>query len=142
MGISLNLNLLLKPTKLFSNSTGILIDVMKNLKIPRLLSVTGFGSGDSKDSIHCIQKLPFQIVFGHAYSDKTLQENLIKKSSLNWVIARPGILTNFPEKIQYRVLTNSSEWRHGITSRADVAHYLIQQVEQDNYIGKTSVLIN
>lgn len=142
LGIPLNLSLLLEPTQIFSNSTKILIEEMEILKVPRLLSVTGFGSGDSKDSIHCFQKLPFKIVFGHAYSDKTLQEDLIKKSSLDWVIARPGILTNLPEKNQYQVLTNHSEWRNGLISRADVAHFLIQQVEHDNYIGKTAVLIN
>ena len=58
LGALLNLKLLLEPTKLFSNSTKILINAMEYLKVPRLLCVTGFGSGDSKGNIHCLQKNP------------------------------------------------------------------------------------
>ena len=34
------------------------------------------------------KRLPFEIVFGRAYEDKSLQEHLIKESGLDWTIAR------------------------------------------------------
>ena len=63
----------------------------------RLICVTGFGAGDSRASISCLQRLPFQMVFGRAYADKSVQERLIKDSSLDWTIVRPGVLTTAGE---------------------------------------------
>jgi len=105
--------------------------------------VTGFGSGDSRASISCLQRLPFQIVFGRAYDDKTLQEKLIKESELDWTIARPGVLTSGPRTGGgYRILAEASQWSNGIISRADVAEFLVRQIGDGAYIRKTPVLIN
>jgi hypothetical protein len=41
-------------------------------------------------------RLPFEALLGRVYVDKAVQEMMIKRSSLAWVIARPGILTNGP----------------------------------------------
>ena len=84
---------LLRPVHLFSEATEILIGAMKTQKVKRLICLTGFGAGDSRASISCLQRLPFQVVFGRAYDDKSLQEQLIKDSELDWTIARPGVLT-------------------------------------------------
>lgn len=110
--------------------------------VKRLICVTGFGAGDSRASISCLQRLPFQIVFGRAYDDKSLQEKLIKESELDWTIARPGVLTSGPRTGRYRILAEASQWRNGIISRADVAEFLVRQIGDQAYIGKTPVLIN
>jgi NAD(P)-dependent dehydrogenase (short-subunit alcohol dehydrogenase family) len=39
-------------------------------------------AGLSRSSISCLQRIPFQLVFGRAYEDKSLQERLIKESLL------------------------------------------------------------
>jgi putative NADH-flavin reductase len=104
--------------------------------------VTGFGAGDSRASISCLQRLPFQIVFGRAYDDKSLQEQLIKESELDWTIARPGVLTSGPRTGQYQILSEASQWRNGIISRADVAEFLVRQIGDQTYIRKAPVLIN
>ena len=87
---------LFRPVHLFSDATRVLIAAMRSQVVKRLICVTGFGAGDSRASISCLQRLPFQIVFGRAYDDKSLQEQLIKESELDWTIARPGVLTNEP----------------------------------------------
>jgi hypothetical protein len=76
---------------LFSDATRVLIAAMGAQGVKRLICVTGFGAGDSRASISFLQRLPFQIVFGRAYADKSLQERLIKESVLDWTIARPGV---------------------------------------------------
>jgi putative NADH-flavin reductase len=115
---------------------------MRRQGVKRLICVTGFGAGDSRTSISCLQRLPFQIVFGRAYEDKCLQENLIKQSDLDWTIARPGVLTSGPRTGRYRILAAASQWRNGIISRVDVAEFLVRQIEDGAYIRKTPVLIN
>ena len=133
---------LIRPVHLFSDATRVLIAAMKSQGVKRLICVTGFGAGDSRASISCLQRLPFQIVFGHAYDDKSLQEQLIKESELDWTITRPGVLISGPRTGHYRILSESSQWRNGIISRADVAEFLIRQIKDQTYIHETPVLIN
>jgi len=140
--LGVGLSELFQPIRLFSDATRILIAAMKNHGTKRLICVTGFGAGDSRASINCLQRMPFQIVFGRAYRDKTLQEQLIKASGLDWTIARPGVLTSGPRTGRYQILSEASQWRNGVISRANVAEFLVQQIEDQVYIGKTPVLIN
>ena len=140
--LGVGLGELFRPVHLFSNATQVLIAAMKRQDIKRLICVTGFGAGDSRASISCLQRLPFQIVFGRAYDDKSLQEQLIKESELDWTIARPGVLTSGPRTGHYQILSEASQWRNGIISRADVAEFLVRQIGDQTYIRKAPVLIN
>ena len=133
---------LFRPVHLFSDATRVLIASMRSHGVKHLICVTGFGAGDSRASISCLQRLPFQIVFGRAYDDKSLQEKLIKESELDWTIARPGVLTSGPRTGLYRILVEASQWRNGIISRADVAEFLVRQIGDLAYIRKTPALIN
>ena len=133
---------LFRPVHLFSDATRVLIQAMRIQGVKRLICVTGFGAGDSRASISCLQRLPFQIVFGRAYDDKSLQEQLIKESELDWTIARPGVLTSGPRTGHYQILSEASQWRNGIISRADVAEFLVRQIGDQTYIRKAPVLIN
>ena len=133
---------LFSPVNLFSVATRILIPAMKRLGVNRLICVTGFGAGDSRASISRWQRLPFLAIFGRAYVDKGLQERLIQDSGLNWTIVRPGVLTSGPRTGGYRKLLEPSQWRNGMISRADVAEFLVQQIEDPNYLRQAPVLVN
>jgi len=133
---------LLHPVHLFSDATRVLIAAMRSRGVKRLICVTGFGAGASRASISCLQRLPFQIAFGRAYDDKSVQEKLIQESELDWTIVRPGVLTSGPRTSRYRVLSEPSQWRNGIVSRADVAEFLVRQIGDQAYIRKAPVLIN
>ena len=133
---------LFRPVHLFSDATRVLIAAMRTQAVKRLICVTGFGAGDSLASISCLQRLPFQIVFGRAYDDKSLQERLIKESELDWTIVRPGVLTSGPRTGRYKILSEASQWRNGIISRSDVAEFLVQQIEDQTYVHQAPVLVN
>ena len=133
---------LFRPVHLFSEATEILIGAMKTQKVKRLICVTGFGAGDSRASISCLQRLPFQVVFGRAYDDKSLQEQLIKDIELDWTIARPGVLTSGRRTNHYKVLSEASQFRNGIISRANVADFLVRQIVDQTYIHKAPVLVS
>jgi putative NADH-flavin reductase len=133
---------LFRSVRLFSDATRVLIAAMRAQGVKRLMCVTGFGAGDSRDSIACLQRLPFQLILGRAYDDKGLQERLIKDSGLDWTIVRPGILTGGPRTGRFRVLEEASQWRNGIIARSDVAAFLVQQIEDRHYVHKAPVLIN
>ena len=140
--LGISLRDLFKPVRLFSESTRVLIAAMTEKSVNRLICITGFGAGDSQTSIAPLQRFPFKIVFGHAYDDKGRQEELIKQSGLDWTIARPGVLLNGARTGRYKVLRDPSEWRNGIIARANVADFLVKQVEDRSFIGAAPVLVN
>jgi len=133
---------LFRPVHLFSVATRVLVAAMEAHAVKRLICVTGFGAGDSAASIPFLQRVPFQLVFGRAYADKSVQEALIKNSTLDWTIARPGVLTGGPRTQRMQVLADASGWRNGIVARADVADFLIRQIEDRTYVRKALVLVN
>ncbi len=132
---------LFKPVHLFSEATRLVIAAMKAHDVRRLLCVTGFGAGESRSKISCLQRLPFELVFGRAYADKSVQEDLIKESGLEWTIARPGVLTGGPRIGRYQILSEAAQWRNGMISRSDVADFLVQQIEDRTYVHKAPVLV-
>ena len=140
--LGIGLRDLFKPVRLFSESTRVLIAAMTEKSVNRLICITGFGAGDSQASIAPLQRFPFKIVFGHAYDDKGRQEELIKQSGLDWTIARPGVLLNGARTGRYKVLRDPSEWRNGIIARANVADFLVKQIEDRRFIGAAPVLVN
>jgi putative NADH-flavin reductase len=130
------------PVQLFSAATRVLIAAMAARGVRRVICVTGFGAGASEASIGLLQRVPFQLVFGRAYKDKTLQENLLVQSSLDWTIVRPGVLTGGAYTGRYKVLDQPSQWRNGIIARADVADFLVKQIDNPASIRKSYVLVN
>ena len=140
--LGVGLGELFQPIHLFSDATRVLIAAMKAQAGKRLICVTGFGAGDSRASISCLQRVPFQLVFGRAYDDKSRQERLIKESALDWTIARPGVLTGGPRTGRYQVLREPSKWRNGIISRGDVADFLVRQIDDATFVHEAPVLVN
>lgn len=132
---------LFAPVSLFSEATKLLLPAMKSNGVKRLISVTGFGAGDSSQSISAFQRLPFNAVFGHAYADKTLQEQLIKSSDLDWTIIRPGVLTGNLCSGKYQAFDQPKDWRNGIIARSDVADFCIKQISNPESYHKAFVLV-
>ena len=129
-----------RPGHLFSGATRVLIASMRETGVKRLIAVTGFGAGDSRNRGGCLYNTAFHLFLGRAYDDKDEQEYLIQESELDWVIARPVILTSGSRTGRYHVLVEPRSWRIGFISRADVADFLVKQIDDDAYLGKTPVL--
>ena len=74
------------------------------------------------------------------YADKDRQEALIRATDLDWTIVRPGFLTNGPLTRSYRVLTDLAGVTAGRISRADVAHFMLQELAANRYLRQTPLL--
>ena len=140
LGVSVGPEIILKPTRLFSKATRVLVTAMEEAKVTRLICVTGFGAGDSRGRGGFLCSVAFQLLLGHVYDDKDLQERIVRRSKLDWVIVRPVILTNGPETNAYRALVNPRRWRWGFISRADVADFLVKQIDDNAFLHKTPAL--
>lgn len=131
LGIKESIAMLWQEVTLFSRSTEVLLQEMPKAGVKRLIVVTGFGAGRSAQAMSFIERTGHRALLGKPYADKDRQEEMLMQSDLDWTIARPVILTSGQKTAKYRILREPSEWRNGLIPRADVAHYLIDAVEQD-----------
>lgn len=141
LGVKTGAEMVVRGTKLFSKATRVLVEAMQTEGVSRLVALTGFGAGDSRNQGGCLYDLGFNAILGRVYDDKNVQEHLIRSSDLAWTIARPVILTDQPATQRYRVVLDPADWRSGTIARADVADFLVKQVASDEYLRKAPVLI-
>jgi uncharacterized protein YbjT (DUF2867 family) len=143
LGVDISPRAIFECTTLFSQSTRILVDAMKAAGVKRLIVVTGLGAGDSRGHGGLLyDAVVFPLLLKRVYDDKDVQEWTIRSSGLDWTIVLPGLLTNRPATTRYRVLTASKDWRFGAISRADVADFLVRQIDDRALIGTTPLLIS
>ena len=140
LGISSDPELILTGTRLFSAATRILVRAMEASTVRRLICVTGFGAGNSRGRGGILYNLASALLLGRIYADKDVQERIIRRSQLDWTVVRPTILTNGPRTKAYRVLTDPRDWAPGFISRADVADFLVKQIDDTNLLRKTPAL--
>lgn len=141
LGVKVGPDKIVRGTKLFSTATRVLVEAMQAEGVSRLVALTGFGAGDSRNQGGCLYDLSFNAVLGRVYDDKSVQEHLIRSSDLAWTIARPVVLTDRPATHRYRAVLDPADWRPGTITRADVADFLVKQITSEEYLRKAPVLI-
>src|SRR6476619_2766910 len=143
LGVDFSPRLIFEGTRLFSDSTRILVEAMKTVGVKRLIIVTGLGAGESRGHGGFLYDVVFfPLLLKRVYDDKDVQEWIVRSSGLDWTIVRPGLLKDRPATGSYRVLAAPRDWRFGAISRADVADFLVRQVDDRALIGTTPLLIS
>lgn len=145
LGVPLSLETVMHGTDLYSRAGRVLVDEMeagaKRGGTKRLIAVTGFGAGDARDHLGPLYQVGFQLSLKRIYDDKDIEEVIIKRSSLDWTIARPGILRDGAATGLYQALTDKSDWRVGEIRRSDVAQFIIDELATPRFVHQTPLLI-
>jgi putative NADH-flavin reductase len=128
-----------KTSVVLSTGTSNILSTMATKKVKRLVCVTAIGAGDSVNQCTPLTRLVLRRGLRWLFKEKDRQEQLIKKTVLDWTIIRPTALTNGPRK--NNVITENV--RSGILthiSRADVAAMMIEIIDQPKTHKKALVL--
>lgn len=127
------------PSKIFSEGTRNIIRAMEQHGVRRFVCETSLGVGDSVGRLglyYTLFVIPVIVFF--YFRDKGRQERLIRKSNLDWIIVRPGQLTNGPKRGSYRHGDNIGNFITTVSiSRADVADFMLEQLTDDTYLRKS-----
>ncbi|MGQ0657490.1 MAG: NAD(P)-dependent oxidoreductase [Chromatiales bacterium] len=138
---SIGINITWKPVTVFSDGTRNLLQAMRKHGVKRLICVTGIGAGDSKGHGGFVyDRIVNPLLLRSIYADKDRQEALIKTSNVDWTIVRPGFLTDGPLTKRYRALTDLAGVTAGKISRADVAHFILGQLNSRDCVKQTPLL--
>jgi putative NADH-flavin reductase len=118
----------------FSQGTSYAIEAMKAHGVRRIVVLSAFGTGESRKLMNAVMRtLVVSWLLKGAFADHERQETLVKQSGLDWVIARPGRLTNGPAHKKYVTKTAIEPFPSSI-SRADVADFLVTAAEADTWV--------
>ncbi len=110
----------------FSQGTGYAIDAMKQAHVDRLVILSALGTGPSRPLLNPVLRLlVVDFLLKGPFSDHERQEELARASGLEWVVARPGRLTDGRARSAY-VKTTAIEPVPSSISRADVADFLVE----------------
>jgi putative NADH-flavin reductase len=125
------------PTRILSEGTRSVLRAMETHGVRRFVCETSLGIGNSVGRMGLYYSLfVIPALLPLYFWDKTRQEQLIAASKLEWVIVRPAVLTNADSRGAYRYgrKIGSFLWTARI-ARADVADFMLKQLEDDSYVG-------
>ncbi len=122
-----------------SEGTRNIVRAMDKNGVKRFICESSLGIGDSHGQLGIFYNfVMIPLLLRNIFADKEVQEDIIKNSDLDWVIVRPGVLTNGPHTASYRAGFATTD--HSIrarVSRADVADFMLRQVTNDTYLRQT-----
>jgi len=125
-----------------AQGTANIIAGMKQHGVKRLVCQSTLGAGDSAPALNFFWKyIMFGLLLRPAMADHQLQEQYVRESGLNWTIVRPAAFTDGPATNDYRHGFHPTA--KGLTlkiSRSDVAGFLLKQLHDNTYMGKTPAL--
>jgi len=127
------------PTRILSRGTGHILRAMEARGVSRFVCETSLGIGDSAFRLGLFYTLfIIPVILPFYFWDKTRQERMIAASRAEWVIVRPGALTNGAKRgvVRHGSSVGNALWAVRI-SRADVAAFMLNQLESDTYVGSS-----
>lgn len=126
------------PTRILSDGTRNILRAMERHDVPRFVCETSLGIGESAGRMGLVYTLfVVPVILPFYFWDKTRQERVIAASSAEWVIVRPGALTDGEKRGVRRegASVGSFLWTVKI-SRADVAAFMLDQLTSDLYLRR------
>ena len=100
----------------------------------RLVVLSALGVGDSRPLLPWVaRKLMVDMLLKLPFADHEVQERQVRESGLEWTLARPSRLTNGPARHRYAKKAALERVPSSI-SRADVAHFMVDACERDDWL--------
>ncbi|MDA4112734.1 MAG: SDR family oxidoreductase [Thaumarchaeota archaeon] len=114
-----------------------IVDAMKKAGVRRLIVESAYGAGDSAKELPVLNRLIVRdLLLRSQFRAKDLMESYVEKSDLEWTIVRPPRLTDGPRRGNYRAGDRIRlDILSGI-SRADVAEFMLRQVEDIEFVRR------
>jgi putative NADH-flavin reductase len=133
-----------KPTTLYSTGMKNIMEAMQANGVKRIICISA-GALDTNPKmgffIRLLTKAVLQRILKEPYADMRLMEKEIRQTDLDYTIMRPPMLKDKPPKRKYRIAVNGHITRPFSIARADLAHYMVNHVD-DSQTFKSIVEIS
>ncbi|MEM6585606.1 MAG: SDR family oxidoreductase [Pseudomonadota bacterium] len=131
-----------KPNTVLSDATRRIVRAMEEEGVARLAAITSLGCGASRDQVNSrLMRFLIKTVAKEIWADKDRQEDVIRASELDYLIVRPGGLTDRPARGSWTIMREGEAQKgRQMIARADVAAFILQKLESGE-LGREAVVI-
>ena len=130
----------LSSQNLISRSVRVIVAAMHSEGVRRLIFVSAFGVGESRRDAPLLPRIMYRLFLGRLFADKAAADDYLRRSDLDWTLVYPVLLTNGPATGRYRVGERLRLGALPKISRADVAAFILTQLDDTAYLRKTAVV--
>ena len=120
-----------------ARGTETVVKAMERHGVKRIVVMSTVGAGDSGKALKPILRTILKIVIRNQLRDHTMQEDILKKSSLDWTAVRAAGLTDGPAKGTYKIGYDLMATR---IAREDVAACMVGMLSDEKYSRKTPII--
>jgi uncharacterized protein YbjT (DUF2867 family) len=130
----------LRSGSLIARSAPLIVRTMERQGIRHLIFMSAYGVGTTWTDVPILPRILMGLFFRDLYTDKEIGEEAVRRSNLDWTLVYPVTLTNGPRTGRYRVGERLRLRGFPTISRADVAEFILTQVEDRRYLRKGVLL--
>lgn len=115
-----------------------IVKAMEELGVKRLICQTTLGVGNSWQNLNFFWKyIMFGFLLKKAFQDHIMQEKYVTESNLDYTLVRPSAFTDEPATANFHIGFNTKIKNLRLKiPRADVANFMLEQLDTDKFIGK------
>ncbi|NOU46898.1 MAG: NAD(P)H-binding protein [Bacteroidales bacterium] len=124
-----------------SKGTANIIAAMKKIGAKRLVCLSAQGAGDSWNYMpdEFKEMVLNDKILKASFHDHGIQEDIVKKSDLEWTIVRPTEITGEKEKATFTKNSPAENSTFQI-SKFDVAQFIVDEIEGNNFIKQVVMI--
>jgi putative NADH-flavin reductase len=131
----------LKSGELIARAMPCILRAMESEGVSRLVFTSAFGVGATHRDVPLLPRIFIRLLLQDLYRDKEAGEELLRRSDLDWTLVYPTGLVDGPATGRYRVGERLALRGFPRIRRADLADFLLSQIEDTTYVRK-GVLIS
>ena len=127
-----------KHVDVCSGGIASIISAMQSAGVKRVVALSSQGVGDSK--LDKLGQLGASLLLAKSFRDKQAMEVMLADSDREWIVVRPGMLTNATARGTWRTDVDG-DISGGKICRADVAAFMLKQLASDDWLRKRPVIV-
>ena len=126
--------------ELITPSLHALVPAMQEHGVRRLIWLSALGVGQTREQAPAMLWLPFSTVLRRIGRDKAGGEEYLRSTDLDWTLVYPPALTNGPRTGSYRSGETVNVRGLPRISRADVAEFMLGQLDDVAHIRRNAIV--
>ena len=131
-----------RSARVCSSAMRNIVPAMARHGVRRIVAISTFGAGDTRALVGWLARtLLFGFVLRSEVADKEVMESVLAASDLDWTVVRVGLLTDEPARGTWRAADDGSIRRMGRIARADVAAFMLAQLESGVWLRRKPVIV-
>ena len=131
-----------RTERVCSTAAQTILPLMQRTGVRRIVAISTFGAGDSRQQVGWfVRHALFGFVLRSEVADKEAMEAQLAESDSLWTIVRVGVLSEEPGRGVYRARDDGTIQGMGTISRADVAHFILSELQANLWVRRRPVLV-